>query len=187
MEKYYLLLCDGKEMVYPIRSNINPYTNKTQSYCPGQPSFFGGNDDGGKGLRATLTRETYEESAKTFDRIDEIHKFTTLSYGSGSRIVDCYMYYAKDYKKIEHWPSQSDYDKMAPEFREMCYVAWIEKKAFTKSDTSKQIAQKMLDRASTLAGTRDWIQKQIASEPTAEYLESVYAQGFDKFVRDWLK
>ena len=189
MPKRYIILAGEDYFLVPIKARLNPHTPGRAAYLAGMPNFFGGADSNDGTAFATLQREVDEESAMTC----VLFGYTNIAvyqgnYYAGGRLVQCDFYYSRMWTKYRPWPDQGVWAAMAADFREMCFVAKVERRHFAGIPAGGGNAALYFN--AIMAAAREtapqWARDQFQYAPDNAFMQSQTAQALTLFVTQWL-
>jgi hypothetical protein len=194
MPKNYVILCDDDVVIFPIKADESPYAGG-RVYCPGEPQFFGGNEEGREGILATLQREVDEESSGTYALNGFVNQpvFRGTFPGRGGRPVQCDFYYSTLWNRRREWPSEAEWGELPAAYREMCFVAAVRREDFAEvlgwyPDIAIPIF--VLSEILIVAAKHqapEWVRRQIRDRPSGVFSESLTCQAFIVFINLWLR
>lgn len=199
MTKYYVILSNETEVVFPIKAVLNPYedpyTRKSgPARCGGMPQFFGGRAGYRDKLPTFLKRQVQQQSINTYslDASEESLREIETTAVSGERYV---FYRTERWSPVQGdgWPTDEFWSLLEPEYRQMCWIAKIPKTTFQTgaaaiSDTTTKLDVLLLLNSVATRSAPGWVKEQVRKASVKQFSDFALSEtltAFYKFLRSW--
>ena len=187
LQKYYVIPCNGGELVYPIKARMNPYKEHRPAYCGGLPHFFGGSPNARESYQQALRRETGEESWQKcqLTSVYGIPFFFGTYIAEDGRTVECRFFYSTIYSFNPTFLTLSAWSSKPPISREMCCTSRIPLLAFGPYVTQYDVSRILLENARNDSNVPQWAKDQMPPALNEEYCKSLYFRAFACLIEDY--